>query len=1184
MLKNIRLHIEENEEKQYEIEEIASHRIKQRLTANVNAFQRYIPSLAALLTDTDSRNISLFCNKYGQFNIVDYGLGRAFYGFSPQQEVDAQVHFFQQNCEYLDLSSNTKDGHDKSIGVLPKEIPLLVVFGLGLGWHLEKLINEHSINHLLIYEPEPQYFSCSGMVLDWRELLKLSQKKNTNLYIQLGKDGRDILSDIAELKSHFTVPEAYFYQHYHHPVFDSIMQQIRDENWQGIQSKGLNFNVLSRSADYLPVWSQPIDVNTLSFPKLPDERLQKNLDAFKHYFPEIYKEFVDYQVADWIPAKNASGEINILHRDSATNWYGDSPKREAEELYQAFSSQPNKDGLILGYEGQKLKHYLHYQFVKLTQNILGDLQEEKGVLPENIKSLIMFGLGSGYQLEHVLTHHKIEKIFICEPNRDFFYASLFAIDWLAILQGVDESGGRIYINIGDDGTNLFRDLLNQFYSIGPYILNSTFFFQGYYNARLNDSIAQLREQLQIVISMGEYFDHAKYGIAHTWAGIEKGYKHLIKNPERTFSYVDKNVPVFIVGNGPSLDSSIADIKDCYEQAIVISCGTSLQALYKKGIQPDFHAEIEQNRATYDWACRIDDPDYLKGISLLSCNGIHPDTAALYKTVLLAFKEGESSTVSTLKILGGSNFEVLKFSFPTVTNFVLNIVLKMGFEQIYLFGTDLGFVDDKKHHSMYSGYYEGGQQLYDYTSSANTALRVPGNFRQEVSTKQEFKIARMIMEQSLREYPQVDCFNTSDGALINGTKPLRVNDLLVLSTSDEKQQCIKSWHQSAFVEVDFESFTQAKDKTFNNASLARGFDKILQLVDQALKHEIDLEELIEEQKNVLFDSYQNEPSLLFYYLYGTLNYANAVMVRLDNLQSASGGMTDASKEALVEWKKSLEKIKIKCLGYQCEFDFSEAFGLLRAHSNLKRLANNKQVFVYSEDEFVIRHLKVVASRFGGKLNVINGQLEREVGSCDLFIIFLKNSENMREKIKGLLGSVDYSLAICGGFFTVPVKEMVDIANQYTNFSMVQGFADSRQVNHLYDGKILLNTAEGLAYSLFSFGFSVELYTCFIPKLRLLDLNDFNIGEKLADCYFSFGDDREVLQHTMYFSLPREKVNYVDGLCNRAVISVGSPSVNECVIARYETTDSLRFLQDVDKEKPFEDLSVKAWLDFNRANNV
>ena len=46
--------------------------------------------------------------------------------------------------------------------------------------------------------------------------------------------------------------------------------------------------------------------------------------------------------------------------------------------------------------------------------------------------------------------------------------------------------------------------------------------------------------------------------------------------------LEKNLPAFIVGSGPSLDQSIAAIKRLQGQAIVFSCGTGLLPLLRNG--------------------------------------------------------------------------------------------------------------------------------------------------------------------------------------------------------------------------------------------------------------------------------------------------------------------------------------------------------------------------------------------------------------------------------------------------------------------------------------------------------------------------------------------------------------------------------------------------------------------------
>ncbi len=961
MLKNIRLHLEKDEEKQAALDDALAKNIVETRSNSFNAFQRNIPSLLPLIKDSKLSNLSLFINKWGETNIVDYGIGRTFYGFHPQEEINQQVAQSLKHCPSVEFH-NTKmqlkhtdtltDPFDftqlesfkteQALGPMPDEVECLVVLGCGIGLHIKQLLEARTIKNLIIYEPEVQYFQCSTMATPWADIFALARAKGTSLFIQIEKDGRDLLSDIHELREHISLTRFYVYKHYNQQVFDSIHQDICARSWEDISNNGFTITQEKSHLEYVPSWTPKLDLNAHHQVSPKSALFKQNLGAFKKYFPNIYQQYKDYKPKTWLPIQNQSEEVNVLKSQGLYTWYGNSPKQDCILNFENFNEQPNKDGLVLGYKGTKLAHYVHYQFVNETQELLKEAEEEVGELPETIASIIMFGLGIGYQLEKLLDEHTVEKLFVCEPNPDFFYASLFAIDWQDIFVKVEANDARIYLNVGDDGTHLFNDLLNQFHSIGPYILNNTYFYQSYYNASLNSAIAQLREQLQVVISMGEYFDHAYYGIEHMKEGFRRDYPLLMNTPSQFLTYEDKEVPVFIVGNGPSLDMSIEAIKEWRDQAIVISCGTALQALYKNGITPDFHAEIEQNRSTFDWPVLIGDLDYLKKITLISCNGIHPDTCELYKDVLIAFKEGESSTVSALSVLGKQHFEVLQQSFPTVSNFVTNIVSVLGFNHIYLMGVDLGFVDVNHHHSKSSGYYqEDGNETYDYSAGNITSLVVPGNFRPKVNTKHEFKVSRQIIEQVTHRKPKEQTFyNCSDGARIKNTTPLMIENLLIMASNDERDHALEKLHKKVFSTKYSTHFIEKYEKQFSNELMLEEVQQLQNLVEQEISAPEDINNLINTQKELLFESYQSGRSLLFYYMYGTVNYANAVFTKLS-----------FSNQNLFEilrfFSATLRKIKLALSLKVKMFDNSHYKNEVREVKLFRTFSENKKMYIMTD---------------------------------------------------------------------------------------------------------------------------------------------------------------------------------------------------------------------------------------------
>ena len=929
MLKNIRLHLEKDKEKQALLDEMLAKQVIDMMKSNINAFQRNIPSLIPYISSSKLTTYSLFKNKYGETNIVNYGIGRTFYGLHPIEEISLQVKQALQHSPCVDLTQKARTAeHDeetkgtfdfrelKSFKIeqaqspLPEEVECLVVLGCGLGLHIKQLLEHRKIKNLIIYEPEIQYFQCSVLSTSWQDIFALAKKQDTTLFLQLLKDGRDLVNDINELKENNSLSSFHIYKHYNQQVFDAVYRDITERDWIEICNNGFTITPINSHLDYIPTWTPKIDL-TEQTPVLNEcSQFKKNLEALKQHFPDIYLEFKDYQPKTWLPISNPSNEVNVLKMKSLYTWYGPSPKQECIQHFENFNEQPNIDGLKLGYNQTKLAHYIHYQFVNDTQKLLkeAEAQENSSELPETIASLIMLGLGVGYQLERLLNEHTVEKLFICEPNPDFFYASLFAIDWRAIFEKTQANDATIYLNVGGDGTDLFKGLIEQFHVIGSYILNNTYIYQGYHNAFLNPAIAELRDQLQIVIAISENFDYTYYAIEHTKEGFRRNIPVLIKNPSSKLSYADKEVPVFILGNGPSLDMSIEAIKEYRNQAIVISCGTALQALHRNGITPDFHAEVEKNRCTYDWAVLIGDLAFLKKITLISTNGIHPDTCELYKDVLIAFKEGESSTVSALKVLGKQHFELLQYSYPTVSNFVTNLFSVLGFNHIYLMGVDLGFADVNHHHSKSSGYYQDdGKETFDYAKGNNTSLIVPGNFRPRVNTKHEFKLSCGLIEKVTQTKPKEQTFyNCSDGARIGGTTPLPLDNLFIIATPHEKNNAILKLKNAAYSTELNRNFIEKYEKKFSRKLLLEEMQQLQNSVEEYSTTPDDISKLINAQKELLFDSYQTGRSLLFYYIYGTVNYANAVLTKLNS--SATFENKKKLDLALKDWSKTIEKIK------------------------------------------------------------------------------------------------------------------------------------------------------------------------------------------------------------------------------------------------------------------------------------
>ena len=147
MLKYINYQILDNADQQAALEKKVSVTIARNIRQNIDAFRLHIPSLVNLINDHAIQQYSLFCTKDAELNIVDFATGRVFYQSLAQQEVMAEVQDYYSHAAYFNLKE-PQDDRCWRHQALPQQVDALLVFGLGLGYHLNELLMDFR-SHLL---------------------------------------------------------------------------------------------------------------------------------------------------------------------------------------------------------------------------------------------------------------------------------------------------------------------------------------------------------------------------------------------------------------------------------------------------------------------------------------------------------------------------------------------------------------------------------------------------------------------------------------------------------------------------------------------------------------------------------------------------------------------------------------------------------------------------------------------------------------------------------------------------------------------------------------------------------------------------------------------------------------------------------------------------------------------------
>ncbi|GGW63457.1 motility associated factor glycosyltransferase family protein [Alishewanella tabrizica] len=752
-----------------------------------------LPDLSKALEE-NTNDFSIFINNNNKANIVDNSTNHALYGLDAEAECEEEFLDFLKRAPYFSLTNASGIEHDL------KNADVLLVFGLGLGFSLKNIIEKANVKFVILYEPRLDILKCSMYTLDWQALLELATKRGIYVGLQIGNAGTSLAEHLTEILTiQPNIEKIYYYRHLSHPVSDEVIHFYNQFSGDSVKllRSGRQFMGFDQAEDYIPVRTQSMLGNSSVIAFENDSTLfSMNLDVFKKYFPGLAKLAENYQPSRWQLVLDKSGTPNLYHFKRHCMLYRHLYHDCDNVNRRFFSSEMNINTQVKQKVPYKLRHYLHYQAVSKLQQIEAQYSSRLSINPDLMSTVVISGCALSLSFEALLSKSNLKNIFIFEPETDFFYASLFVLPWHTLLEQLDKEGRELYLNVGGRKADYFDEILRQFYRVGAYALAETSFWLNYTTPDLNNIFSSLKQQLRSVLALGDYFDHAKYGLNQTLSNFSSDALFMINVP---VSLAISDMPVFVVGNGPSLDETLAYIRSYQTKAIIVSCGTALKPLLDYGIIPDFHVEVEQNASTYDHLHKTCDNKLLKKVSLISFSSIHPATRALFEQSFLIFKESEAPTIvfkHDVDLVLNKELSVIPYAFPTAANLAISFLLNLGHKQLFLFGVDFGQVDSRYHHSKKSIYYtKAGDESYDYRKANPEQICVRGNFKNIVYTKSEFDLARKICQMQLKEYlGNVEVYNCSDGALILGAVPLLPENVLVSKVVDKagyKQNLIKN---------------------------------------------------------------------------------------------------------------------------------------------------------------------------------------------------------------------------------------------------------------------------------------------------------------------------------------------------------------------------------------------------------
>ncbi len=556
------------------------------------------------------------------------------------------------------------------------------------------------------------------------------------------------------------------------------------------------------------------------------ERYVRNYMLLREKAQSIITKINNRTNTDWSIRVTPDGKLNALI--SGQVLYPGDPLEIAKEQVETFRKNPSR--LIMPLIPQKVEdENLKYIHDRLQNKIIESIDTSSLDISfpfdgKTIPLIVVFGMGFGYHIIELIREFDIQHMIVIEPDPLFLNLSLYAINWEEIINYFRNSIAKsLNFIVSDDPEEIKSELSKIVMAINPAFIVNTFFFEHFSSPFFEEVKEHLKIEHIVNPKLWGVIDSELCVLRHAIGVMDKKLPVYYGNKS-----VDGDTPVFIIGNGPSLDNLYEVIKAFSDKALVVSCGTSIKSLYRAGIKPDIYVVADWQDINYQLVEDIE--DFLKDVYILSAIVSPPEIPSLGK------KGGVFLTqVNIGSVIFPDYIPRLDYAIPTVVSATMSLFAHMGFKKFYLLGVDLGSKDPQIHHSRKSDYYTPGSILYNFREEFD--IEVEGNFGGTVYSSLSLIYTKKNIEKLIRKF-KLDVYNLSDGARIEGSLPIDPKDFSLhnkLHKESVVKNIFKNFRKSYLKDVDADRILE---------SMIEDLTTYINLFSSKLRYVNDLKGLVE----------------------------------------------------------------------------------------------------------------------------------------------------------------------------------------------------------------------------------------------------------------------------------------------------------------------------------------------------
>lgn len=483
---------------------------------------------------------------------------------------------------------------------------------------------------------------------------------------------------------------------------------------------------------------------------------ESNMRAFKEHFPEVASqlESITVRVSTRLPPPqdNISIDGTLLYPTGASEWVK-LQMEGAEEFGERISvdvgySNVSEIGLPLM---EEISKYCQAENISLSPTRMNDIGFH-----------LVFGIGLGYHVPLLVETTASRTLILIEPVPEFLLHAMEVVDWTETFRRAAERNVKIVFILSDTPTVIARAIESEVIFNGRPFLDGTPSNFNYYSWPLREAYTLFRERRHHIEMNSGFFEDEMVMMTNAFNNFAHNAFHQLAGKR----YIAQKTPLFVCGSGPSLRTTIPEIQKWRDHVVLMSCGTSLGPLLEAGLRPDFHCENENVAEVYNILSKLEQKHGFHGITLIATSTVQVNVPPLFEHTW--FYQRGALTAST--ILAPDVTPVSGVD-PLVSNAGFSVGATLGFNTIYLFGTDCGAkrIDDHHVGGAYKFQSEEDKRKHDEMWAQRFDRQVPGNFGGKVHSAWHLDLSRRLFEEA-QQVHQVELYNCSDGARITGAKP------------------------------------------------------------------------------------------------------------------------------------------------------------------------------------------------------------------------------------------------------------------------------------------------------------------------------------------------------------------------------------------------------------------------------